>query len=117
MNSKTGNIEEIATLEELLRQAELGPDPTFFEEILADDAILDGKRAKAQVVAAHQPGAGPKFTSVVMSDFVYVDQGEAVVVTCTGQYESSTWSGTLKFMRVWLKREGRWRVIAGSIWH
>ena len=29
---------EITALEEALRLAELGPDPTFFEERLADDA-------------------------------------------------------------------------------
>ena len=31
---------EIATLEERLRLAELGPDPGFFEEALADDAVI-----------------------------------------------------------------------------
>ena len=49
-------IDEIRALEESLRQAELGPDPKFFEEALDDNAILDGQRAKARVVAAHQPG-------------------------------------------------------------
>ena len=33
--------EEIMHLEECLRQAELGPDPSFFEEHLADNAVLD----------------------------------------------------------------------------
>ena len=31
---------EIAALEERLRVAELGPDPRFFEEVLADDVVL-----------------------------------------------------------------------------
>ena len=42
--------EEIMYLEERLRQAELGPDPSFFEEHLADDAVLDGQQLKAAVV-------------------------------------------------------------------
>jgi len=50
--------EEIMYLEERLRQAELGPDPAFFEEHLADDAVLDGQQLKAKVVEAHQPGSG-----------------------------------------------------------
>jgi Domain of unknown function (DUF4440) len=108
-------VDEITALEERLRQAELGPDPAFFEEILADDLLIDGQRAKAKIVAAHQPGAGPKFTRVEMSDFEIVDHGTAAVVTCTGRYESPQWSGTLKFMRVWLKRDGRWQIIAGSM--
>ena len=66
-------VEEIRALEERLRQAELGPDPTVFEELLDDDAILvdqqgHAARAKRQVVEAHTPGKGPKFTAVEMSD-------------------------------------------------
>ncbi|MBV9584460.1 MAG: nuclear transport factor 2 family protein [Alphaproteobacteria bacterium] len=110
-------VDEIATLEERLHQAELAPDPAFFEEILADDLLIDGQRAKAKIVAAHQPGAGPKFTRVEMSDFEIVDHGTAAVVTCMGRYEGPQWSGTLKFMRVWLKRDGRWQIIAGTVSH
>jgi hypothetical protein len=55
---------EIAALEERLRLAELGPDPKFYEDALADDAVLvsqDGQpsMAKSKVIEAHQPGKGP----------------------------------------------------------
>ena len=110
---------EIAELEEQLRQAELGPDPAFFERVLADDAVMvqDGEpsRPKAKVVQAHQPGAGPKFTRVEMRDMEIVEHGDAAVVTCKGVYESPKGAVTLTFMRVWLKRNGRWQIIAGSI--
>lgn len=108
-------IEKITALEQALRQAELKPDPAFFESVLADDALLDGRRAKAQVVAAHQPGPEPKFTRVEMRDYEIIDHGNAAVVTCTGHYEGAQWSGSLKFMRVWLKRDGRWLIIAGTV--
>ena len=39
---------EIAALEERLRFAELGPDPKFYEEALAHDAVLvsqDGQQS------------------------------------------------------------------------
>src|SRR5258708_2613899 len=111
---------EIAALEERLRQAELGPDPSVFEELLADDAILvaqDGQPAlaKAQVVAAHQPGGGPKFTRVELSDLKILDHGAVAVVTSKGHYEGPQFTGTLKFMRVWMKKNGRWQIIAGSV--
>ena len=111
---------EIEALEERLRLAELGPDPTVFEELLADDAILvaqDGQPAfaKTQVVASHQPGGGPKFTRVTTSDLKIVDHGTVAVVTCNGHYEGPQFTGTLKFMRVWMKKNDRWQVIAGSI--
>jgi hypothetical protein len=108
-------IDEIKELEERLRLAELGPDPAFFEEYLADDAVLDGQQLKDKVVDAHRPGSGkPKFEKVEMSDFRFVEHGSAVVVTCQGHYEGPQFTGALKFMRVWLKEDGRWRIIAGT---
>ena len=107
-------MEEILQLEERLRRAELGPDPDFFEKMLADDAVLEGQLLKSKVLEAHRPGLGPKFTRVEMSDYELRDHGTAVVVTCKGKYEGPRWSGTLRFMRVWLKRDGKWKIIAGS---
>ena len=109
-------VDEILRLEERLRQAELAPDPAFFEEYLADDAVLDGRQLKAKVVEAHRPGSGvgQKFTGVEMSDFKLVEHGPAVVLTCQGLFEGPEFTGTIKFMRVWLNEGGRWRIIAAS---
>jgi hypothetical protein len=107
--------DEIIALEERLRQAELGPDPAFFEDRVADDALIDGLRIKQKIVDAHRPGGGPKFTRLVVTDMEIADHGTAAVVTCTAAYESAEWSGTLNFMRVWHKRNRRWQIIAASI--
>jgi hypothetical protein len=111
---------EIAELEERLRLAEVGPDAKFFEEVLDDNAVLVSEEgqpvlAKAMVVAAHQPGAGPKFTRVEMSDVKIIEHGVAAVVTCRGTYEGPGVSVSLKFMRVWLKKSNGWKIVAGSI--
>jgi hypothetical protein len=109
---------EVADLEEHLRLAEIGPDPTFFEEALADDVVLiaDGETfAKSKVLEAHQPGKGPKFSRVEMTDMQIVDQGAAAVVTCKGTYETPEAKFALRFMRVWLKKNSRWQIIAGSV--
>ena len=110
---------EIAALEEHLRQAELGPDPKFFEEILADDAVMvsevGAEMAKSKIVAAHQPGKGPKFTAVEMRDMKILDHGSTAVVTCTGTYATADSRFTLKFMRVWARKNGRWQIVAGSV--
>jgi hypothetical protein len=109
------SIQEIMQLEERLRQAELGPDPGFFEEHLADDAVVDGQQLKSRIVDAHRPGGqGQKFTKVEMSDFALVDHDSVVVVTCRGLYEGPGASHALRFMRVWLKEDGRWRIVAAS---
>ena len=111
---------EIAALEERLRQAELGPHPEFFQQALADDVVLvsqDGQAgfAKAQVVEAHRPGKEPRFTRVEVSDSEIVDHGNAAVATSRWTYESTQGRFTLKFMRVWLKKDDSWQIIAGSI--
>jgi ketosteroid isomerase-like protein len=112
--------QEIAALEERLLQAELGPDPSFYEQYLADDAVLVDQNgtpafAKGKVVEAHRPGKGSKFTAVEMSDLQIVEHGNAAVVTCMGRFTGPQFSGALKFMRVWLKKDGRWQIVAGSI--
>ncbi|HWZ93164.1 MAG TPA: nuclear transport factor 2 family protein, partial [Polyangiaceae bacterium] len=106
--------EEIRSLEEQLRLAELGPDAAFFERVLADDAVLDGQLAKSKVVEAHRSKGTAKFSKVEMSDFEIFDHGQAAVVTCTGRYEGPRGVHTLKFMRVWLKKSQGWQIIAGS---
>jgi ketosteroid isomerase-like protein len=118
----TKTKKEIAVLEERLRQAELGPDPETFEDLLADNVVLVDQSgtpalAKQKVVEAHRGGKGPKFTRVEMSDVQVTEQGSVAIVTCTGRFEGPQWSGTLKFMRVWLRKNGRWQVVAGSIHH
>lgn len=110
-----GTVDEIRALEERLRLAELGPDPAFFEAHLADDAILDGKRAKPMVVAAHQPGGATKFTKVEMSDVEIIDHGTAAVVLCKGAFEGPKGPFSLKFMRIWVKNGDRWQIVAGTV--
>jgi len=112
--------DEIRALEERLRQAELGPDPAVFEELLDDDAVLvdqEGRaaRAKRKVVEAHRPGKGPKFTAVEMSDVQITAHENAAVVTCIGRFTGPQFTGALRLMRVWLKKDGRWRIVAGSV--
>ena len=60
---------EIAVLEGRLRQAELGPDPETFEDLLAANVVLVDQSgapalAKQKVVEAHRAGNGPQFTCV-----------------------------------------------------
>ena len=111
----------IAELEERLRLAELGPDPKFFEQVLDDNVVLisddDQPVGKSKVVDAHRPRKAPKFTRVEISDMKIIDHGTAAVVTCRGTYESPPSSVTLKFMRVWVKKNNYWKIVAGSISH
>lgn len=109
-----GAIDEVKQLEAGLVQAELGPDPGWYETYLDDAVVLDGQQLKARVVAAHQPGSGAKFTAVEMRDYVYADHGDVVVLTCVGDYTGPKGTFGLKFMRVWQRKPAGWRIVAGS---
>jgi len=50
-----------------------------------------------------------------MSDMRILDHGVAAIVTCQGTYEGPQSSVTLKFMRVWLKKNNRWQIVAASV--
>ena len=110
---------EITTLEEQLRLAELGPDPDFFERVLADEAVMvtDGEAAlaKRKIVEAHRPGKGAKFTRVVMSDVDIIDHEHAAVVSCKATYETPQSTFTLKLMRVWVRKSSGWQIVAGTV--
>jgi hypothetical protein len=112
--------EDVLALEEQLRQAELGPDPAFFETCIADEAVMlggDGTAAfaKQQIVEAHRPGKGPKFLRVDMSDVKIVGHECAAVVTCAGTYATADKSFTLRFMRVWVRKAAGWQIVAGTV--
>ena len=111
---------EITALEERLRAAEIGPDPKTFEELLDDNMLVlndagDPFLAKPTVIHAHQPGLGPKFLDVEISELHIVDHGNAATVTCRGTYKTAESTFSLKFMRVWLKKATGWKVIAGTV--
>jgi ketosteroid isomerase-like protein len=111
--------DEIAAIEERLRTAELRPDPDFFESVIADDAVLvsqDGVRlSRPSLIDAHRESSGANLTRVEMRDLTIVDHGDAAVVTCEGTFESPRGRSTQHFMRVWLKKDGRWQIVAASV--
>ncbi len=110
---------EILQLEEHLCEAELGPDPEFFQTHLDDDMVLmaDGKLCspKPMIVENHKPGKGQKFDKVEMSEMKIRDQGGAAIVTCKGEYEGPAGKFGMEFMRVWVKKPEGWKVVAGAM--
>ncbi len=77
----------------------------------------DGKPAfaKRQVLDAHQPGKGPKFVRVEMSEMKVTGHECAAVVTCIGTYATPETSFTLRFMRVWVRKAAGWQIVAGTV--
>lgn len=114
---------EIAELEELLRQADLKPNPTFFQTYLDDKMVLmvDGDicshSPKAYIVDKHQPLKAQRFDRVEITDLKILDQGDTAIVTGFGNYEGPDVSFSLNFMRIWVKKAEGWKIVAGSMTH
>jgi ketosteroid isomerase-like protein len=114
---------EIAELEERLRQADLRPDPAFFQNHLDDQMVLmvDGDicshSPKAYIVDRHQPGKAQKFDRVEISERKILDQGDTAIVTGFGSYEGPDGRSAMNFMRIWVKKSDGWKIVAGSMTH
>ena len=79
------------------------------------DHAVTARSENVRAENAHRPGKGPKFTRVDITDVQIVDHGVAAVVTCTGTFEGPQGTFTLKFLRVWARKDGKWRIVAGSV--
>lgn len=118
--------DEIQELEERLKQADIVSDPDFLNEILVDGFYFTGPSGaiytKEQILEAHRPAGAQKFTRFETSDMRMQDYGDTVIVTLRTDFTVRQHHGdhhhdhdhALRYTRVWLKREGHWRVAGGS---
>lgn len=113
----------VQQLESRLRQAQLDGDVDALDQLI-DDALLfagpDGALAsKADDLAMHRSGV-VRFAEheprdlqwrAITDDVVAVSLVARLALTFHGQPVA----GTFRYTRVWARREGDWRVVAGSV--
>ena len=115
-----------SSVEQAIRQldnerirAQIGADAVALDRIYADDFIGVGPsgtvRTKAQVMSDFTSGA-LKFQSIVTDEVqVRVYENTAVetgLSTLSGQENGKAVPRDTRFTRVWVKQEGRWRLVA-----
>jgi len=111
--------EQIQSLDEDRIQAQIHADARALDRIYADDFIGIGPsgtvRTKPQVLAdftSHEL----KFQSITTSEVRIRVYGNTVVETgqstMTGQDKGKAVPRDNRFTRVWVKRQGRWRLVA-----
>lgn len=109
---------EIASLEQGLCQAIVRRDPGWFEEFVADDAVLLSHEGvampKSLAVELHGPGSVQRYTRVDLGDLRVFDHGATAVATSTDSYQSDRGTAIYGMLRVWARENGRWQVVAGS---
>ena len=100
-------------------QAQIGADAAALERIYADDFIGVGPsgtvRTKAQVISDFTSG-DLKFQSITTDEVqVRVYENTAVetgLSTIVGQDKGKAVPRDTRFTRVWVKQQGRWRLVA-----
>jgi len=100
-------------------RAQIGADAVALDRIYADDFIGVGPsgtvRTKAQVISDFTSG-DLKFQSIVTDEVqVRVYENTAVetgLSTMSGQDKGKAVPRDTRFTRVWVKQEGRWRLVA-----
>ena len=115
-------VQTILRLEAERRAAHLAHDADRLASVLADDFVDVGangvRRTKAQNVEETRRGIVRWTTIVARDEQVTVFDSTAAVVTGeqegTGTYDGKPFSRHVRYMRVYLKRRGRWENVAAQ---
>lgn len=114
----TASEREILDLEERLKQADIVSDPEFLDDVLIDGFYFTGPGGviytKEQILQTHRPAGVQKFSRFETSDIRIQDFGDTVIVTLRLDMTVQDHAHAFRYTRVWLKRDGRWRIVAGS---
>ena len=114
---------EIVILEGELRAAQLAADVQALDRLIDDDLLFAGPTGelatKADDLEAHRSGVvrfrahEPEEMRIrkVGADVVVVALRTRLVVDVHGM----THRGTFRYTRVWQRRDGRWRIVAGHV--
>jgi ketosteroid isomerase-like protein len=120
-NTKAGGVESSVTqIEQELVKALIAGDASTFERYLADTYVFtapDGIVSdKAQTIADIKSG-DLKFQSSKLADMKVQSYGDTAVATYgstdQGSYKGKDISGHFRWTDVFVKRHGRWQIVAG----
>ncbi len=108
--------------EEALRLAVLNRDTKAYADIIADDYLFTNQdaavRTKTQMLAAYN-SASIKYESLTFDEMTVHTYGNAAVVfgrsTSKGQDSGKDISGVYRYTRVYVKRQGRWQLVATQV--
>jgi ketosteroid isomerase-like protein len=121
-SSTASNVEQAVTqLENERVPALLRGDTAFIERVYADDYVVTGAngvvRTRAQVIADMKSGA-QTFESMKNDGLKVRAYGDTAIVTGRttqkGQYKGQASLSPTQFTRVYVRRDGRWQLVANS---
>ena len=118
-DQEKSTVQTIRQLDSERIQAQIGADTVTLNRIYADDFIGVGPsgavRTKPQVISDFTSG-GLKFQSITTDDVQVRVYGNTAVETgrstMNGQDRGKTVPRDTRFTSVWVKQQGRWRLVA-----
>jgi ketosteroid isomerase-like protein len=117
--SEQETIREIVDMERQAKDASLHRDVDFSERTLADDYVaitpLGQVATKQDALSARKSGQ-LRYDAINISDMVVRVYGDTAVVTARadvkGHQLGEDFSGPYRYTRVWVRRDGRWRMVS-----
>ncbi len=122
-NQKGDSVEQaVMQMEEELRAAISKGDTKAYGRIVGDDYVFTNQdavvRTKAQMVSAYDSGS-IKYESVKFDEIKVHAYGDTAVVTgrqtVKAQDNGKDISGQFRYTRVYVKRQGRWQLVATQV--
>jgi ketosteroid isomerase-like protein len=122
-NKKGDSVEQaVMQMEEQLRAAVEKSDTKAYARIVGDDYVFTNQdaivRNKAQMISAYASG-NLKYESLKLDEIKVHPYGDVAVVTgrstAKAQDNGKDISGTTRYTRVYVKRQGRWQLVATQI--
>jgi ketosteroid isomerase-like protein len=119
-NQKGDSVEQaVMQMEEDLRVAVTKGDMKTYGRIVGDDYVYTNQdalvRTKAQVMSDYDSG-NLKYESLKFDEIKVHSYGDSAVVTgrstAKGQDNGNDFSGQFRYTRVYVKRQGRWQLVA-----
>ena len=119
---KSDSVEQEVQVEEDLRVAISKGDTKAYGRIVGDDYVFTNQdavvRTKAQMVSAYDSGS-LKYESVKFDEIKVHVYGDTAVVTgrqtVKAQDNGKDISGQFRYTRVYVKRQGRWQLVATQV--
>jgi ketosteroid isomerase-like protein len=110
---------EIQSLDQQVNEAAVSGNLKMLGKIMSDDYVgvaPNGMILRKPVIAAHYQAGTLHYESVVNSDVEIHINGDCAVLiaiaTVKGHDGDTDLSGTYRIMRVFLRRDGEWKIIA-----
>jgi ketosteroid isomerase-like protein len=103
-------------LEEAWDQAQRNNDTTAFLQLLAPDLTFIGTsgsfRDRSGYIASRSGSWIPRAATFTVTELLVRIYGETAIVTGRGTTTGAGVEGSVRFTDVWLRRHGKWQLVA-----